>query len=129
MPIAGFSIASSGCQPGAIRCYMTDGCCGLGEGCFVYKRAAVVGRLGDNTAHIRTGVRADDSLHAVLELPSAAVTVVAHTRWESVGRPSASKAHPVDNAVPNGAPNLSRSREVVRVEFEVAVPCLMPAFG
>jgi glucosamine--fructose-6-phosphate aminotransferase (isomerizing) len=79
--------------------------------CFVYKRAAVVGRLGDNTAHIRAGVRADDSLHAVLELSSAAVTVLAHTRWASVGRTSASKAHPVDNAVPNGAPNLSRSRE------------------
>lgn len=68
--------------------------------CFVYKRAAIIGRLGDNTAHLRAGLRADAALHTVLALPSAAVTVLAHTRWASVGRTSVSNAHPVDNARP-----------------------------
>ena len=45
--------------------------------CFVYKRAAVVGRLGDNTAHIRAGVRADDSSQ------------------DAVGRGDRTRTHPV----------------------------------
>ncbi|HZC51686.1 MAG TPA: SIS domain-containing protein [Mycobacterium sp.] len=73
--------------------------------CFVYKRAAIIGRLGDNTAHLRAAIRRDAALHAVLAMPSAAVTVLAHTRWASVGRTSASNAHPVHNALPDGTRN------------------------
>ena len=65
--------------------------------CFVYKRAAIVGKLGDNAAALRQAIRDDADLHTVLALPSAAVTVLAHTRWASVGRISEANAHPVDS--------------------------------
>ena len=71
--------------------------------CFVYKQAAIVGRLGDNTRHLRQAIRGDGDLHRVLALPSATVTVMAHTRWASVGRTSEANAHPVDGRDATGA--------------------------
>ncbi|MEU4559563.1 SIS domain-containing protein [Actinoplanes sp. NPDC023936] len=68
----------------------------------VYKRASIIGRLGDNVAHLRAAITGDDELHTVLGLPSARVTVVAHTRWASVGRISEANAHPLDSAAPAG---------------------------
>nr|MDT0662827.1 SIS domain-containing protein [Micromonospora sp. DSM 115978] len=68
----------------------------------VYKRASIIGRLGDNVAYLRESIAADVDLHAALALPSARVTVLAHTRWASVGRISEANAHPVDSG-PAGA--------------------------
>ncbi|MCL2468014.1 MAG: SIS domain-containing protein [Micrococcales bacterium] len=69
---------------------------------FVYKHAAVVGRLGDNVAALRRSIRADAELHRALSLPTASVTVLSHTRWASVGRISESNAHPVDSRDAHG---------------------------
>lgn len=63
----------------------------------VYKTASVIGRLGDNVRHLRQEIAADADLRAVLALPSARVTVLAHTRWASVGRVSVANAHPLNS--------------------------------
>lgn len=64
---------------------------------FVYKRAAIIGKLGDNAAYIRAAVNSDEDLHSALAKPSAKVTILAHTRWASVGRICEANAHPVDS--------------------------------
>jgi glucosamine--fructose-6-phosphate aminotransferase (isomerizing) len=68
----------------------------------VYKTAAMVGRLGDNVRALRADITADPVLRHVLSLPSARVTVVAHTRWASVGRVSQPNAHPLNSVVRDG---------------------------
>ncbi len=70
--------------------------CGDGVLCFVYKAAAEIGELGDNTAAIRGQVRDDELLHAALRGDAEAV-VLGHTRWASVGVISEANAHPLNS--------------------------------
>jgi glutamine---fructose-6-phosphate transaminase (isomerizing) len=63
---------------------------------FVYKAAAEIGELGDNTRALRAGVREDVLLHLALRSPDARIAVLAHTRWASVGIISEANAHPLN---------------------------------
>ncbi len=66
-----------------------------GNLCFVYKVAAEVGELGDNTRAIRDQLRDDALLHLALGSDGARILVAGHTRWASVGMISEPNAHPV----------------------------------
>ncbi|MGD9792730.1 MAG: SIS domain-containing protein, partial [Acidimicrobiia bacterium] len=64
---------------------------------FVYKAAAEIGELGDNTAALRRAIAGDALLRRVLSIPGVRCTVLAHTRWASVGIISEPNAHPVNS--------------------------------
>lgn len=78
-----------------------DGSVRLAEGCLsiVYKAAAEIGELGDNTRALRRAVLADDLLRRTLARPGVQLSVLAHTRWASVGIISEPNAHPVNSEV------------------------------
>jgi glucosamine--fructose-6-phosphate aminotransferase (isomerizing) len=64
---------------------------------FVYKAAAEIGELGDNTAGLRAAIKADPLLRLALAGPDTKVAVLGHTRWASVGIISEPNAHPVNS--------------------------------
>ncbi len=64
---------------------------------FVYKAAAEIGELGDNTRMLRQALHDDELLHRALDNDTASVTVLAHTRWASVGIISEPNAHPLNS--------------------------------
>ena len=69
----------------------------LGRLSLVYKAAAEIGELGDNTRALRRAIAADPLLHRALAAPTAGVTVLGHTRWASVGIVSEANAHPLNH--------------------------------
>ena len=64
---------------------------------FVYKAAAEIGELGDNTAALRRTIAGDSLLRRALLADTAEVTVLGHTRWASVGIISEPNAHPLNS--------------------------------
>ncbi|MEO7430055.1 MAG: glucosamine-6-phosphate synthase, partial [Acidimicrobiales bacterium] len=64
---------------------------------FVYKAAAEIGELGDNTAAMRREISADELLRLALAGERASALVLGHTRWASIGIISQPNAHPVDS--------------------------------
>ncbi|MCZ7535897.1 MAG: SIS domain-containing protein [Acidimicrobiia bacterium] len=68
----------------------------------VYKTAVEIGELGDNTTSLRAQVRGDELLRRALDADDAQTTVLAHTRWASVGMISEPNAHPLDSYEEDG---------------------------
>ena len=64
----------------------------------VYKAAAEIGELGDNTRVLRDAIRSDELLRLALADDRATAVVLGHTRWASVGIISQPNAHPLDSA-------------------------------
>ena len=64
---------------------------------FVYKAAAEIGELGDNTRVLRAAMRDDTLLHLALASAGSKIAVLAHTRWASVGIVSEPNAHPLNS--------------------------------
>jgi glucosamine--fructose-6-phosphate aminotransferase (isomerizing) len=64
---------------------------------FVYKAAAEIGELGDNTRALRAAIRADELLHMALRSDDAVAVVLGHTRWASIGIISQANTHPLDS--------------------------------
>jgi glucosamine--fructose-6-phosphate aminotransferase (isomerizing) len=64
---------------------------------FVYKAAAEIGELGDNTAALRRALDADTLLRRALRSPAARVAILGHTRWASVGIISEPNTHPLNS--------------------------------
>lgn len=69
----------------------------------VYKTAAEIGELGDNTAVIRAAFANDQLLRAALANDTAQALVLGHTRWASIGIISEPNAHPLNSELVDGA--------------------------
>jgi len=63
---------------------------------FVYKAAAEIGELGDNSRVLRAAITGDVLLQAALDGPAAHAVVLGHTRWASIGIISQANAHPLN---------------------------------
>jgi glucosamine--fructose-6-phosphate aminotransferase (isomerizing) len=70
-----------------------------GQLSLVYKAAAEIGELGDNTRALRAAIRSDVLLRRALDNPEATCTVLGHTRWASVGVISQANAQPINSEV------------------------------
>ena len=80
---------------------------------FVYKAAAEIGELGDNTRVLRSAVAADDLLRRAVASPDASVSVLGHTRWASVGIISEPNTHPLNSDELEQSPAVTPSPYVV----------------
>jgi glucosamine--fructose-6-phosphate aminotransferase (isomerizing) len=80
---------------------------------FVYKAAAEIGELGDNTRALRAGVAADGLLRRALATPDARTAVLGHTRWASVGIISEPNTHPLNSDEVEQSPSMSCGPYVV----------------
>ncbi len=73
---------------------------------FVYKKAAEIGELGDNTRALRAAVAGDDLLRRALAAPTARTAVLGHTRWASVGIISEPNTHPLNSDEMERSPSM-----------------------
>jgi glucosamine--fructose-6-phosphate aminotransferase (isomerizing) len=74
---------------------------------FVYKAAAEIGELGDNTRALRAAIAADPLLRQALGNDRAEAVVLGHTRWASVGIISQPNAHPLNSEELDAGPDVA----------------------
>jgi glucosamine--fructose-6-phosphate aminotransferase (isomerizing) len=97
------------CEPdplisGGINCRSSE----IGDGkkqvavAFTYKIALEIGSLGENVQHLRRQIANDPIFQMLTTVPAAFNTVLAHTRWASVGAITEANCHPVDNHIVGG---------------------------
>ncbi|MEJ2729734.1 MAG: SIS domain-containing protein [Deltaproteobacteria bacterium] len=67
-----------------------------------YKIALEIGSLGDNVRYLRGQIANDPVFQLLATIPASFDTVVAHTRWASVGAITEANCHPVDNQTEGG---------------------------
>jgi glutamine---fructose-6-phosphate transaminase (isomerizing) len=65
----------------------------------VYKTASVSGELGENTTRLKKEILSDPILARALEQEVMSRSILAHTRWASVGSITLENCHPVNNHV------------------------------
>ncbi|MBW1615577.1 MAG: SIS domain-containing protein [Deltaproteobacteria bacterium] len=63
---------------------------------FIYKVAAEIGKLGDNTTFLRNEITKDNVLQKAGAVKYIYNSVISHTRWASVGGINESNCHPID---------------------------------
>jgi len=80
---------------------------------FVYKAAAEIGELGDNTRALRAAVAQDDLLRRALANDTARTAVLGHTRWASVGIISEPNTHPLNSDELEQSPSMGAGPYVV----------------
>ncbi|MDD5723411.1 MAG: SIS domain-containing protein [Syntrophales bacterium] len=64
---------------------------------FTYKRASITGALGENTRYLRDSIQSDEILRTCMGGGTGHETLLAHTRWASVGAINVENCHPVNN--------------------------------
>ena len=89
---------------------------------FVYKAAAEIGELGDNTAAMRADLLADDLLRLALTGERASAVVLGHTRWASIGIISPAQRPPVDSLELDGDAGPVRHRRPQRRRRQLRRP-------
>ncbi|MEO6653214.1 MAG: SIS domain-containing protein [Ilumatobacteraceae bacterium] len=80
---------------------------------FVYKAAAEIGELGDNTRVLRAAVADDRLLRRAVAGTDSRTAVLGHTRWASVGIISEPNTHPLNSDEMESSPTTSPSPYVV----------------
>lgn len=72
-------------------------CCYGAAMTFTFKVSAEIGKLGDNVAALRKVISQDILFPLAVQASKTYISIIAHTRWASVGIISEGNCHPVNN--------------------------------
>ncbi|MDD2390044.1 MAG: SIS domain-containing protein [Desulfobacterales bacterium] len=109
--------------------HISDFARGHGALTFIYKKASVTGKLGENTAYIRSRIRSDQILQAAVNEPVTSDIYMAHTRWASVGSITNENCHPINNYTIGAAlpqPDKQTGEPSDSQPLSVTYPCYGP---